>query len=227
MKDNNIIKIDPKQPDFNLYGKISRIIDDVTYGKETETTFFNESKYDDGKSAMLLGNKKINITPGSNTSVKIDSDSNQEVDISFQKKIITNRYDLNTNEIVVNGHQFNPVFYEYTDYKTHTDQYRNTYIAGDLCVSGSIMVKAWDHNLKKYVLIRRPARFQMFAPKLNVPEIHEGLGIEDPSKYTGIYQAVQTKSVDAETWFDTVSKQKSNTNNTTSTDNSVANNKES
>lgn len=47
---------------------------------------------------------------------------------------------------------------------------------------GSILVKAWEPNLKRYMLIRRPWLGPMFGPFLNVAEVNPALGISDPLK---------------------------------------------
>lgn len=66
-------------------------------------------------------------------------------------------------------------------------------VVGNFCLFGSVLTLAWEMNLKRYVLIRRPARIPMFSPMLNVPEINTGLGVTDPFRIDEDLLAKSTK----------------------------------
>lgn len=87
----------------------------------------------------------------------------------------TNRKIMEVDDIVINGHKLNPQVYEMAD----MIEIANGNIAGNLTMDSTVLVKAWEPTLQKYVLIRRPARTALFYQHLNTAPIHEKLGIED------------------------------------------------
>ena len=42
---------------------------------------------------------------------------------------------------------------------------------------GTVLVKAWDHNLNRYVMIRRLVNMPLFSPTINSTDVHPGLKI--------------------------------------------------
>ena len=147
----------------------------------------------------------VTIAGGKLAAMKVDGNTGLVQDTSRLRGTRTNRIQNEFDDLLFNGHKFNPVFYEYTDYKKYVDQNGESHVVGSLCISGSVMVRAWDRDLKRNVLIRRPARFPMFAPLNNVAEIDKGLHIEDYSVYSEKYKSIQESSVSAADFFKSVS----------------------
>ena len=108
--------------------------------------------------------------------------SGKAVEQSLESVAITNRRKIKADDVVLNEHKLNPYLYELTDMKSLETAHNDHMLVGNFCLYGSVLVKAWEVNLHRYVLLRRPARIPMFSPLLNVPEIHAGLGVTDPLK---------------------------------------------
>lgn len=162
----------------------------------------------------------VTVAGGKLAALKIDGNVGLVQDTAKLRGSRTNRMQNEFDDLLFNGHKFNPVFYEYADYKKYTDQYGDSHVVGSLCVSGSVLVRAWDRYLQRNVLIRRPARFPMFAPLNNVPEIDKGLKIDDYSVYNEKYKAIQESSVSCRDFFKAVSQeyQKGKNNSTENKD---------
>lgn len=67
-------------------------------------------------------------------------------------------------------------------------------VVGNFCVMGTVLVKSWEPELKRYVMIRRPARMPLFSPSIKPPEIMSGLGITDSTKAQSDINAVMSVS---------------------------------
>lgn len=187
-----------KQPPENMHAKISEIKDKAAYlNRIDDKGSINENG---GQASIAIRNNKINVASSQHTNIKINGNSNQNIATSFEQQIITNKFSIQTDEITINEHKLNNKIWEYTDFKEYKDSLHNTHTVGRFCVFGSVLTKSWDHQLKKYVLIRRPAMMPMFAPLHNVPEINTGLDVEDPTQINYNYDAKQpTES--AEDWY--------------------------
>ena len=199
----------------------------------------NDASYTNRNNAFSLVNKNnhlsyairdghMNLVANKLSSFKLDGRMGATQSTSREYEIKTNRVKCYFDDMLFNGHKFNPVFYEYANYKQYKDQNNNIHTVGGLCVSGSVMVRAWDEQLGRNMLIRRPARFPMFAPLNNVPTIDPALHIFDPSEYKELFDTTQDQSTSAEGWFNAVSakfKEKqdesasNNSENTSDTDN--------
>ena len=70
----------------------------------------------------------------------------------------------------------NPALYELSDMRK-TNVNENTAI-GNLTMFSTVLVKAWEPTLKKWVLIRRLARMPLFSTMLNLPDAPEDLSID-------------------------------------------------
>lgn len=142
-------------------------LDNKDKGIKSPTSLANLSIKADGN---------INASAGEYSSQKIGAAGSQ-TEIGIHKRFVFNRCEFDTNEIVINKHKMNPYLYELTDFKKITNPISG--IVGDLCIDGTVLVKAWDNTLKKYVLIRRRIRTPMFFPRLDVPSIPSSLDIKD------------------------------------------------
>lgn len=136
-----------------------------------------------------LSNKKGFVTVKKDGQVNIGSDKYAQVktnpngsvqDISYQREITTNRFRVEADDIIINNHKFNNKLYELSDFKRVLDTPRNNNecIAGGLTMLGTVLTKAWDSNLKRYVLIRRLINIPMFSPSLGNTDVHPGLKIK-------------------------------------------------
>lgn len=146
----------------------------------TEKGLINESI---GSSAIVRDNGQINLTASTSSQYKL-SPNGQSIEQTLESNTISVRKNFSVNELIINNHKLNPDLYELTDFKTRDILPGQDVIIGNLCVYGSVLVKAWEPNLKRYVLIRRPIRVPMFSNKLNTPSINSGLNINDPLKNT-------------------------------------------
>lgn len=118
----------------------------------------------------------INAAAGEYSSLKVAAEGSQ-TETGIHKRFIFNRCEFDINEVVINKHKLNPYLYELTDFKKITNPISG--IVGNFCIDGTVMVKAWDSTLKKYVLIRRRIRTPMFFPRLDVPSIPSFLNVTD------------------------------------------------
>lgn len=146
----------------------------------TEKGLINESI---GSSAIVRDNGQINLTASTSSQYKLNPNG-QSIEQTLESNTISVRKNFSVNELIINNHKLNPDLYELTDFKTRDILPGQDVIIGNLCVCGSVLVKAWEPNLKRYVLIRRPVRMPMFSNKLNTPSINSGLNINDPLKNT-------------------------------------------
>lgn len=118
--------------------------------------------------SSILMNQAGNVTVASSQNVQYKMNYSQGLarEISFQSDTITNRKRIKADEIIINNHKLNPQFYELTDMKQLFKD--PNYCIGNLTVCSTVLVKAWEPNLKKWVLIRRPIRTPLFLNALPV-----------------------------------------------------------
>lgn len=125
----------------------------------------------------------INVAVNEYTQFKMDRDSSAIIQTSLTS--ITNSVikEINATDIKVNNHKFNNQLIELTDFRNV-----NGNILGNIMMNGTVLVKTWEPNLEKWVLIRRPISTAMFSNRLNVPNTPEQLEVdlnvlEDVKKY--------------------------------------------
>lgn len=148
---------------------------------------------DTTKSSMVIRHDgQINLSSNRYTQYKLNP-SGKIIESSLESVSLSNRYKIQTDDMVLNEHKLNPYLYELTDMKKLASAYNNDMIVGNFCLFGSVLTKSWEMNLKRYVLMRRPARMPMFSTVLNVPEINTGLGVTDPLKIDEDLLAKSTK----------------------------------
>lgn len=145
-----------------------------------------------GSSIALRQSGQINLSASKYSQYKLNP-SGKIMEESLESVTVTNRKKYSTDDIVINEHKMNPYMYELTDMKELSNHYNNKMLVGNFTAFGTVLVKAWEPELKRYVLIRRLARMPMFSPVLNVPEINPGLDISDPLKVDHNILAKSTK----------------------------------
>ena len=189
-------------PDNIQYPLAARIKNDARYtNRNNELRLVNKNNH----LSYAIRDGHMNLVANKLSSFKLDGRMGATQSTSREYEIKTNRVKCYFDDMLFNGHKFNPVFYEYANYKQYKDQNNNIHTVGGLCVSGSVMVRAWDEQLGRNMLIRRPARFPMFAPINNVPTIDPALHIFDPSEYKELFDTTQDQSTSAEGWFNAIS----------------------
>lgn len=212
-------------PDNIQYPLAARIKNDARYtNRNNDLSLVNKNNH----LSYAIRDGHMNLVANKLSSFKLDGRMGATQSTSREYEIKANRVKYYFDDMLFNGHKFNPVFYEYANYKQYKDQNNNIHTVGGLCVSGSVMVRAWDEQLGRNMLIRRPARFPMFAPLNNVPTIDPALHIFDPSEYKELFDTTQDQSTSAEGWFNAVSAKfkeqqdesaSNNSENTSDTDN--------
>lgn len=143
-------------------------------------------------SIAIRQNGQINLAADFYAQYKINP-GGKITEQSLESTVITNRRSVIADDVLINEHKLNPYLYELTDMKKLETPYNDNVIVGNLCMAGSVLVKAWEPDLHRYVLMRRPVRLPVFSPLLNVPEINEGLGVTDPLKIDEQILAKSTK----------------------------------
>lgn len=179
--ENNIKVNLEADPPKNFSTKLSDLENKAkNLNRMTEKGLINESI---GSSTIIRDNGQINLTASTSSQYKLNPNG-QSIEQTLESNTISVRKNFSVNELIINNHKLNPDLYELTDFKTRDILPGQDVIIGNLCVYGSVLVKAWEPNLKRYVLIRRPIRVPMFSNKLNTPSINSGLNIDDPLKNT-------------------------------------------
>ena len=127
-------------------------------------------------SILLKKYGNINIVAGECSNSKVTADGHN-TDTGYWKKNVYNTYEIETDQVIINKHKLNPYLYELTDFKKIENPVSG--IVGNFYLDGTVLVKAWDLTLKKYVLIRRRLRTPMFFSRLDVPSIPSPFGVVD------------------------------------------------
>lgn len=132
---------------------------------------------DTGSSLILGKSGNVTVASSHNVQYKLNYASGHAREMSFQSDTITNRKRLKTDELMINNHKLNPQLYELTDMK---QLYHDpNYSIGNLTVNATVLVKAWEPNLEKWVLIRRPIRTPIFMNAVGIPRVHKDMDIND------------------------------------------------
>lgn len=116
----------------------------------------------------------VNTVAGKYAQDKMSENKTQS--ISMQDVDITNSKKISADEVILNSHKLNNLLYEYTDLKSAFNN--DEKLVGALQMQSTVMVKAWEPSLKRYVMIRRPARFAVFGPEVNIAKVPDNLSID-------------------------------------------------
>ena len=142
---------------------------------------YEDSSVSDSGTSIAVRDGNVNISSNLSTQFKVNNNGTIE-SISMKNIVNTNRETVNADEIIINNHTLNNKIFEYTDFKQVTTQVNSTGIIGNFCMTGTVLVKAWEPELKRYVFIRRIIRMPMFSPDIKTPDILSGLKLTDPTK---------------------------------------------
>lgn len=132
--------------------------------------FVNEK----GSSMVLKESGEIALASSLYSQYRIEPNGYSN-EITIQSTVTTNRRQINADEIVINKHKLNPALYELSDMREYSIN-PDTAI-GNLTMFATVLVKAWEPTLKKWVLIRRLARMPMFSPTLNLPNVPDQMSL--------------------------------------------------
>lgn len=127
-----------------------------------------------GSSILIRENGEITLSPNILAQQKYTTNG-YAIEQSIESETITVRKRLDADEVILNNHKLNPALYELTDMRTALND--ETVAIGNLTLNTTVLVKAWEPTLKKWVLIRRPARMPMFSPVLNLSNSPEQMCI--------------------------------------------------
>lgn len=159
--------------------KLDEIKDKSKYiGRTTEKGFVNEEY---GSSMALRENGQISLAAGKQAQMKMNPSGTVDI-LGLEIVNISNRIKYYTDELVINDHKLNPNLWELTGFKSVPLQDNQFATVGNFTMAGYVLVRAWDRQLGRYMMIRRPARIAPFGPRLNVAGIHPALKIDDPLK---------------------------------------------
>ena len=140
---------------------------------------------DSGANIAAKGDGSTTMVSGIYAQYKTDKNTGVATEISLQSNTITVQKEIVTNDLILNRHKLNSQLYEFTNLKNNHGT-----IMGNLMMDATILVKAWEPTLEKYVLIRRPARFPIFSNILDAYMVDERLDIYvDMSEDLENYQA--------------------------------------
>lgn len=142
--------------------------------RQTEKGIVNDTT---GSSMTLNSAGNITVAASKNVQYKMNYAQGASREVSLESETITNRKKFKIDEMIINNHKMNPQLYELTDMK---ELYEDpNYAIGNLTLNTTVLVKAWEPNLERWVLIRRPARTPMFLNKLDLPSAPEDMDIDD------------------------------------------------
>ena len=116
----------------------------------------------------------VNISSSEYSQLKLGANGVSS-EVTLQSNTITNTKNLRLDNLTINRHRMNPALWELTDFKKINGS--NAKVIGNLTMTGTVLVKAWEPTLKKYVLIRRPVRTPICSTTLNVPDVPDLLSI--------------------------------------------------
>ena len=137
-----------------------------------------------GASSIIKGVTDVIVDAASLYAQRITAGSSGVItDVALQQNFNNVRTNFSCSDFVINNHKLNSYMYEITNMKKLQDT-----AIGNFTVSGTVLVKTYDHNLGKWVLIRRQVRVPMFSNLLDPYNIDERLDLS-----TGKYDASHYK----------------------------------
>ena len=119
-----------------------------------------------------MHNAHIQLDPGGAISMSSNRSSEK-----------TDEYRLDAYDVIINNHKLNNKLYELADFKKILNGYDSTtHVAGGLTMLGTVLVRAWEPNLQRYVMVRRQINIPMFSPSIGSREALEGLHVNSEPK---------------------------------------------
>ena len=176
-----------------LYRSALDIIKDAAYyiARSRDTSMHNDHGSivlkEDG--SILLGTESVN-------SFQMSTSGKTSI-INAELSTKTNVNNLEADDIIINNHKLNNKLYELADFKKVLYTYDDTpKIAGGLTMLGTVLVRAWEPSLKRYVLVRRLINMPVFSPSLGGKEINPGIKVSsDLSKLSEWKKQINTSGI--------------------------------
>ena len=160
---------------------LEKIVDDTFYRKRGTESI---TRGKDNGTVTVKKDGTVSLTADKLSNLRIDPGmAGRTENTSATNTTTTNSYTINAKDIIINNHKLNNKLYELSNFKNVLNGYDNTpRIVGGLTMLGTVLVKAWDANLKRYVLIRRQINIPMFSPSIGAPEVHPGINVTPDMK---------------------------------------------
>ena len=134
-------------------------------------------------SVALKDDGTISFAAGTVSHLELDPGGNLTAE-NVATRLKTNFLSVDADDIVVNNHKLNQKIYELADYKKVYNVYDGSvHIAGNLTMLGTVLVKAWEPNLQRYVLVRRQINIPVFSPSIGGAEVNPGLNITPDTEF--------------------------------------------
>lgn len=124
-----------------------------------------------GSSITVKEDGEVSLSASELGQIRVSPEKILEVATEHHSK--NNRRIIDSDEIIINNHKFNPQLIELSDTRVLFSNPSD--IIGNYMLDGTVLVKTWEPNLNKYVLMRRRIRTPMFSTALNAPLIPEQL----------------------------------------------------
>lgn len=142
--------------------------------RQKEAGFINDKT---GSSIRMSEDGNVAVVGSKNVQYRMSYATGHASEISIESNTVTNRKNINTDELILNTHKLNPQLYELTDMKQYLSDPNQA--IGNLTMGGTVLVKAWEPTLKRWVLIRRTIRTPIFSNLLDIPKVPDEMGLTD------------------------------------------------
>lgn len=160
----------------NLFNKVKK-----TVGKLDIADDAGHVNRDTKSGVVSKADGNNSITAGPYAQRKMDQETGTVIDQSIQHNESTVVKNLDVVDMNVNSHKFNNQFIDLADFRDV-----NGNVIGGLNINGTVLVKTYEHSLKKWVLIRRPYSAAMFSHRLNIPSVSKQMGIDMKEKIDNV-----------------------------------------
>lgn len=128
-----------------------------------------------GSSVVIRKDGDISISAGKYSQYKMSKISGQTTEIAIKSLSKTVRKEIETDELLINHHKLNPQTYELADMRQALNN--ESLAIGQFNMIGTVLIKAWEPELQRYVLIRRQIRMPLFSPTLNLADAPIEMGL--------------------------------------------------
>lgn len=128
----------------------------------------------DGAAIKLKDDNTVTQSAGMYVQRTANGNGGSISDVSLQHNIKTVRTSVSTSDLIINNHKMNSYAYELTNMKNVAGT-----AIGNFTVMGTVLVKTYDPNLEKWVLVRRQVRVPLFSNLLDPYNIDDRLSAPD------------------------------------------------
>lgn len=149
-----------------------------------------------GSSILIRDDGQVNLSASSTAQIKLDPNGRAE-EIALESITRTNRKNFLVDDFVINNHKLNPQLWEMADVKQLFGNVK--YAAGGFTTLGTMLVKTWEPNLKRYVMMRRLCRVPIFSQEMNTAKIPDALKVADTTVVANTYDSATSKTTEANT----------------------------